>query len=434
MNTSTNSERLKKVMRIALVGIRPADQVMLKGYLRILLRLEADLEWVAANHEAVDLFMINSEFHQSESVQRLLAAKPNAGVLYISRNEVGDGHLTGNQLTLPLKELEELSQWLQQNIQNNSSIAASSPTATQNTTQSAATTNSPTTRQTLDDVLASRNATNTTGSTVANHPSASSANTNATTNTATPAATPAPTVTTQPILELIKVIAQLQRREDSLFSLVSADGSVLAHIHAKQQRIWLGNNEIDLSQSLSLKPAANFHADPAQSTDLLQWLWQQATTQAPKLISVLRPQMLYHITSWIKPSEGAARHEQLKIQAVLESREVTLAQLASLSQCDHNTIKRTVIGLVIAGTMSPSVYQELQRHFESLQTSPSTSQSTEPPAEISQPIQGVTQANTALQNTQGQGSQSAVAQEVTQTAGNEGMKGFLSRLRSKLGI
>ncbi len=69
MNASTNSERLKKVMRIALVGIRPADQVMLKGYLRILLRLEADLEWVAANHQAVDLFMINSEFNQSESVQ-----------------------------------------------------------------------------------------------------------------------------------------------------------------------------------------------------------------------------------------------------------------------------------------------------------------------------------------------------------------------------
>ena len=57
--SSTAAERLKKVMRIALVGIRPADQVLLKGYLRILLRLEADLEWVSANSPQVDLFMIN---------------------------------------------------------------------------------------------------------------------------------------------------------------------------------------------------------------------------------------------------------------------------------------------------------------------------------------------------------------------------------------
>ena len=53
---------LKKVMRIALVGIRPSDQVIIKGYLRVLLRLEADLEWVSANHQQIDLFIINDEF------------------------------------------------------------------------------------------------------------------------------------------------------------------------------------------------------------------------------------------------------------------------------------------------------------------------------------------------------------------------------------
>lgn len=44
---------LKKVMRIALVGIRPSDQVIIKGYLRVLLRLEADLEWVSADRKSV---------------------------------------------------------------------------------------------------------------------------------------------------------------------------------------------------------------------------------------------------------------------------------------------------------------------------------------------------------------------------------------------
>lgn len=71
MNVTSASDRLKKVMRIALVGIKPGDQVMLKGYLRILLRLEADLEWVSANNQQIDLFMVNHDFRHAESVQKL---------------------------------------------------------------------------------------------------------------------------------------------------------------------------------------------------------------------------------------------------------------------------------------------------------------------------------------------------------------------------
>ena len=378
----------------------------------------------------------------------MLASKPNSGVLYISRNEVGDGHLVGNQLTLPLKELEELNQWLLQNIkvQPGLSSAAASHTHSNTSAQavaatpsvpansvassvaSSATSNSPPTRQTLDDVFASRTAAmaspilKTSSPIAATSTSADAVTTNLAINNA--------------MLDLIKVVAQLQRREDKLFSLLNAAGIVLAHIHAKQQRIWLTNDNIDLSQNLKLQPAGNFQADPTQSTDLLQWLWQQATAQAPKLIEVLRPQLSYRITSWVKPSEGADRHDQLKIQAVLENREVTLAQLASLSQCDHNLIKRTVIGLIFAGTMSPSVYQDLQQHLENLPTAPSANTSTkpnEPPAEISQPIQGAAQAIPTPQPTQTP-QHTVVTQEVAKSTGNEGMRGFLSRLRSKLGL
>ena len=52
---SNANANIKQVMRTALVGVSPADKVMLKGYLRILLRLEADLEWVSANHPQADL-------------------------------------------------------------------------------------------------------------------------------------------------------------------------------------------------------------------------------------------------------------------------------------------------------------------------------------------------------------------------------------------
>lgn len=116
--SSTAAERLKKVMRIALVGIRPADQVLLKGYLRILLRLEADLEWVSANSPQVDLFMINKEFMHAQSVQKVLATQHNVPALYVERDELDQGKLVGTTLTLPLKEIDLLNQWLFDNVQS----------------------------------------------------------------------------------------------------------------------------------------------------------------------------------------------------------------------------------------------------------------------------------------------------------------------------
>lgn len=425
MNAITNSERLKKVMRIALVGIRPADQIMLKGYLRILLRLEADLEWVSANHEAVDLFMINSEFSNSESVQRLLTTKPKAAALYVSRNDTGNGHLVGNLLTLPLTELEELKQWLAQNIGNLST--ATSPASVQSASnQPAVNQNAPTPRQSLDDILASRN----NGS--SNLSSLSSLSNQATlTKPTSPQSTTPPSTTPSGhyLLSLINILIELQRRNDGLVSLVTTDNTVLAHIQPKQQRIWLVANEIAFNQNLQLIPQATFQADPTQSQDLVQWLWQHALSQAPYLTGLLRPQLHYHITSWVKPAEGKARHDQLKIQSVLESREVTLAELAQLSQCDHDIIKRSVIALVMAGVMPTTVYQHLHKLLDTPQVS--TAHTAEPTVPISQPIENIPPASVSVANS----AQTAeIQQDISQNTGDKGMKGFLSSLRRKLGI
>lgn len=414
MNAITNSERLKKVMRIALVGIRPADQIMLKGYLRILLRLEADLEWVSANHEAVDLFMINSEFSNSESVQRLLTTKPKVAALYVSRNDTGNGHLVGNLLTLPLTELEELKQWLAQNI-GNLSTATSPASAQSASNQSAINQNTPTPRQSLDDILASRNN------------DSSSLSNQAT--LATPTSPQSTTPSAHYLLSLINILIELQRRNDGLVSLVTTDNTVLAHIQPKQQRIWLVANEIAFNQNLQLIPQATFQADPTQSQDLVQWLWQHALSQAPHLTGLLRPQLHYHITSWVKPSEGKARHDQLKIQSVLESREVTLAELAQLSQCDHDIIKRSVIALVMAGVMPTTVYQHLHKLLDTPQVS--TAHTAEPTVSISQPIENIPPAPVSVANS----AQTAeIQQDISQNTGDKGMKGFLSSLRRKLGI
>ena len=111
MTVSLPTLATKKALQIALVGVRPADQVMLKGYMRVLLHLDTALEWVSANHPSIDLYMVNIEFAEADSVKKLLDSQPKSSVLYIQRDETNSG-IVGNVLTLPLKKLEQLQTWL----------------------------------------------------------------------------------------------------------------------------------------------------------------------------------------------------------------------------------------------------------------------------------------------------------------------------------
>lgn len=130
MNVISASDRLKKVMRIALVGIKPGDQVMLKGYLRLLLRLEADLEWVSANNQQIDLFMVNHDLRHAESVQKLISSKPNTATIYTARSETENGYLSQDLLVLPLKDLEPLSEWLFSQLPFLSGVSVSNKAST----------------------------------------------------------------------------------------------------------------------------------------------------------------------------------------------------------------------------------------------------------------------------------------------------------------
>lgn len=104
-------ENLKKVLRTAIVGVRPADQAMLKGYLRVLLRLDFELEWVSAKHPQVDLFLISNDFRHAANA-KILQGQQHKPVLYTSRTDTGEGQLVDDRLVLPLKCLNGLEKWL----------------------------------------------------------------------------------------------------------------------------------------------------------------------------------------------------------------------------------------------------------------------------------------------------------------------------------
>lgn len=386
MNQTTPIHTSKKIMRISVIGIRPADEVMLKGYLRILLRLEAELEWVSANNPIVDLFMINHEFRSADSITRLLASQPTSAVLYINRSEREVGQLVDNLLTLPIKELDALNQWLF------SHVAVLSSLTTRPTTSVA----QQQTPQNITDIVANR------------------AKQQQITNTLTQIKESA----NPKAVSFARIITRLYKKEDSYLRLVDGAGNVLAYIHPSTQRVWAMSHNLHIQSSWQLQFDDFTDANtPKHGTDLAQWLWDCANQNLDDLVTLIHPNQSYHLSSWIKPKDDTDRHHILKIQTVLEKRPVTFKEIVELTQSPADVVKKTLIGLISAGLMTPNVYAQLMTTVD-----------------YPQIVDSVTVATTTT-NTTTTNIPAPVASATTiDTNDDTSMKGFLSRLRRKLGI
>lgn len=400
MNVTSASDRLKKVMRIALVGIKPGDQVMLKGYLRILLRLEADLEWVSANNQQIDLFMVNHDFRHAESVQKLISSKPNTATIYTARSETENGYLSQDLLVLPLKDLEPLSEWLFSQLPFFSGVSVSNKTSTA-------------AKLTADAVDAYQSATDTIAnqrvvsnppaqvdnpsSGIAHSAQASAVKTHHTHNAPNQLAqssqsmrsstTANSTVNDEYLIGFAQIFSQIAQRHNEVLSIKSPAGTLFAYINPKQQRVWEVSEYISCNQpwiiSLADDAAAN-QLDVKTAKNLVQWLWDLASTHGQKFEGLLDSHINYHIDSWVKPIHDADQHDHLKIQCVLEARSLTIDELVARSQCSLPQVKKTLIGLFVAGALPASVYQQtiaqLNNKTISQPVTPSMS-----PAEISLP-------------------------------------------------
>lgn len=400
MNVTSASDRLKKVMRIALVGIKPGDQVMLKGYLRILLRLEADLEWVSANNQQIDLFMVNHDFRHAESVQKLISSKPNTATIYTARSETENGYLTQDLLVLPLKDLEPLSEWLFSQLPFLSGVPVSNKAST-------------TAKFTADAVDAYQSATDTiVNQRVASNPPAQIANplsgveqsaqasavtTSHTHNAPTQLAessqsmglstTANGTVNDEYLIGFAQIFSQIAQRHNEVLSIKSPAGTLFAYINPKQQRVWEVSEYISCNQpwiiSLADDAAVN-QLDVKTATNLVQWLWDLASTHGQRFEGLLDSHINYHINSWVKPIHDADQHDHLKIQCVLEARSLTIDELVARSQCSLPQVEKTLIGLFVAGALPASVYQQTIAQLNSKTISQPVTSSMSPP-EISLP-------------------------------------------------
>lgn len=400
MNVTSASDRLKKVMRIALVGIKPGDQVMLKGYLRILLRLEADLEWVSANNQQVDLFMVNHDFRHAESVQKLISSKPNTATIYTARSETENGYLSQDLLVLPLKDLEPLSEWLFSKLPFLSSVSVSSRAST----AAKLTADAVDVYQSVTDTTANQRVASNLPTQIANPLSgvAQSAQVSAVTTSHTynapnqlaesshsiaSSTTAHGTVNDEYLIGFAKIFSQIAQRHNEVLSIKSPAGTLFAYINPKQQRVWEVSEYISSNQPwiISLADdAAAKQLDVKTAKNLVQWLWDLASTHGQKFEGLLDSHINYHIDSWVKPTHDADQHDHLKIQCVLEARSLTIDDLVARSQCSLPQVKKTLIGLFVAGALPASVYQQTIAQLNSKTISQPVTQSMSS-AEISLP-------------------------------------------------
>lgn len=416
--SANNQGNLKHVMRTALVGIKPADQVILKGYLRVLLRLEVDLEWVSANHPDVDLFFISHEFKHADNVIKLLAKQGRKPALYIKRSANEEGTLVGDELSLPLKKMDVLNQWLY------SHVALLGGVATQNThTQNTPSNQSTQTEQTSQ-----------TPSQLTN-PAQSS-------TTDTHQAIP----THQALIRFIEAIHQPQADKQHIVLA----GNIVATVDTKRQIVWqrdanIANIHALFADNLTTIDLVTAKDEPTgQPTDLKQWLWDNAWAKIDSLTPLISQSATFTLRYWVKPSHGVERRDLLRIMTAMEHGQNGVVNIADMAGTSPMVTKQVLAGLLFAGYLDKSAY-------DNLAVAPSVSLPTNTSATPSQSVDGIDAKASPLDailsqralgippKPQPASTITPTSQQTAQPAKSDAPEkkekmGFLSKLRRKLGL
>lgn len=385
----------RKHMKIALVGVRPADQVTLKGYLRVLLRLDVELEWVSATDLGIDLFMINDEFRGAASVNKLLETNAGVPVLYVSRNDASDGGISQDLLTLPLKQINLLHDWLNKNVR----------------------------------ILGGQFRPTNSGNFSNNANQQEIRTTNQTNQVVKPITAESLQGTSANLTDIIDVIEHLQNRAKSMYELVD-NGQSVAIIDAYRQLIWTSHAP-KLSSDWRLKTYTGQPLDDKDAKDSSNWLWQ-AGLQSELLTTLIDNTSKYQIRYWAKPTQENRRNA-LAVMTAIESAPMSVMEISQITGIGSPDIKKILSALLLSGNLSEVSYKSLKSQYATQKAQP-----------ISQPT-GSTTVNTQTQVAQNQPVQTSPVRQAEpvpprpeptkeQVEQKEEKLGFLSRLRRKLGL
>ncbi|MFZ3191813.1 MAG: hypothetical protein WA154_01235 [Moraxellaceae bacterium] len=334
---------LKQLVCIATLGINDADRVLVKAYFRLLLRLDYEINWVAATDPHADLLLVSRGLSYFEKTQDFLQSL-RIPILYVEPSRSGvEGGLENNVLTLPLLDTQLLQIWLGQHVALLSSALASAGSSSKSAQASAP----------VDTVQP------------LNPPSEV-------------VATPIDVTANQYITELHKLIVFLQQPQvqPRYVTLYDQYRLRIGVVDTVQQQFWIqqaGNFKLTEGWSLKLGLGANDPLRPrGEVVDLKQWLWEalSAAKSTTRLISV---EQLVHLTHWPKPQANASRRQVLRVLALLARQPMSVRRVAQILHLPVSDVHQIMASLYGSGcaTLGQTVQDWNPDHTATVQTQPS---------------------------------------------------------------
>ncbi len=287
----------KKPIFIALLGVDDASTVLVKAYFRLLLRLDYEISWVAANDSNAHLLLVSQSLSVFEKTENFIK-NLKIPVIYVKSAHKGlAGGLSNHLLTLPLPDIQLLQHWLTTHVPLFASASATE--FLQKNDQPVL----PISQAKLSTV---------------------------------------PIATHQFVTDFLQVIEVLRHDQQTItpqfryVTLYDRHRLLIGVADIVQQQFWIqqvGNFKLTSGWSLKI------HLDPdyffiknGTTVDLKQWLWQ-ALFDARDSSRLAQTDQLIHLIHWPKPHANIGRRQILSILAVLAQQPMSTQRLAQHIGC-----------------------------------------------------------------------------------------------------
>lgn len=330
---------VKQVIRIALIGLQPSEQVTIKGYLRIILRVDFDIEWVTPKNPSLTFFIIGKQFAGAESVVSMLA-ESNSPVLYVDRHESISNTIQDNTLYLKLENTKILQRWLHENID----IIGSDGNFVAERAKS------PSTPSVEADVISQVSEVQTH---YADAMSTTSELEEFRASVAPVNQTASNTYITSDIVDLIREVNTI--KSDALYN-ISCDGNLIAIMQPSTRLVWPRGDSFfpNFTLNWTVSPSDKLGLLPKHAMNLHQWLWECAVHPQTQIQEIISSSAKVRIKTWPKPVQNTNKSDYLKILALTEMKAVSAECIRDILGIHIKTAHECIAALYLSGFLDLS--------------------------------------------------------------------------------